>query len=176
MIPTLNLLSPKDQDEMRRAKLLLIIHEVLLLLFMAAVLGAATLLGARLILEQRFREVIIEEVPGTEKVARLNRDIQHINQRIALIERLTSNFAYQFPSLKELAELTPPGISYNLLNLREDGTLTMKGTANKRADLLELKSLLEQSPRFLDITLPLQYLIGQQNIDFGLDARINRNL
>jgi len=176
MIPTLNLLSPKDQTEIKRSKFLLIIHEMLLLMFIVSVIGSATLLSARLILEQRFREVIIEEVPGTDKVIRINRDIKNFNQRIAALERITASARNQFPILLELTEITPPDAAYNLVNIREDDAIVLKGTAETRDTLLKLKSNLEMSASFKNIRLPLQNLIGNPPLDFTIDAQINREL
>lgn len=170
MIPALNLLDPKRKLEVKRTKTLLLLHEILLFIFIITVAGSAALLSARIILEQKFREAVLEQVPGTVKLAKLNRDIQTINQRLSRINLLTSGYMFWPPAFLELLKLTPDEIQWNALNISENGEFVLTGTSHTRNGLVRFKDQLSASQHISGLDLPLRYLVEKQNNIFTLEA------
>lgn len=168
MLPSLNLLPTEHKKEIRRAKMFLFIHEIILFIFIAIVLGSATLLAARLMLEQKFREVVIEKTPGTTKISRLNRNIQNINQRLIALEEITQKSATWSDTILKIITQTPPQINYKSFSIFEDKSIKLHGTADTRDALMNFKNTLESSDYIASVDLPLRYLVKTQDIDFNL--------
>jgi hypothetical protein len=176
MIPALNLLSPAQKSEITRSKILLMVHEIALLLFIGIVLGSIALFGARMMLEKRFREVILEQVPGKTEVAQLNKSIHSLNQRITSLDKITSSYAYLSPITIKLAQYTPDGITWNAFRIEENKTFTLTGNSITRADLVVFIEALENEPMITNVDLPLQYLVQESDIDFTLQGTIDKAL
>ena len=169
MVPALNLLSPQEKHALKRTKLLLLIHEVLFFLFIMVTLGSIILFGARLLLEKKFNEISIAEIPGAPKIAVLNRDIRVINEKLSELSALTANFHPWSPSIIELIRHTPKGITWEALNLRTDGHAILRGKATTRDELANFRTMLQTDPTITSIDLPLQYLVPTHNIEFAIE-------
>jgi len=173
MIPSLNLLPPQKKREHERIKALLLAHEIILFLFITLVLGAVTLLSARLILEQRYREAILEVVPGSSKIIRINRDIRSLNQELTLLATITRPALFWTPFLTSLTKQTPPGIALQSMTLNNESGFHLSGNAATRDDLIAFKTLLEHSPAVRTVDLPLQYLVEEHDIHFMVQATLD---
>lgn len=174
MIPILNLLSPQQKKEMALAKTLLIVHEMLLLIFIVVTVGSSILLGARLMLEQKFRATMLEQAPGSAKITKMNREVTQINLRLSALNRVSSSFSPWTAFITNLLKATPDGVEWKALQVNsEDRGLILTGFAPTRDALLKLRDNLSQLPYLSELNLPLHYLIDNNNIDFVLDAKIN---
>lgn len=180
MFPSLNLLPPERKKEIQRTGILLLVHEIILFVFIAVIFGSSLLLGARLILEQRFREIVIENVPGATKITYLNRDVLNLNKRLGTLEEISSKSPFWSDLMLEIVTHTPPQINYKSLNLLDTSinlldtrTINLSGTAQTRDALINFKKELESSAYIAKVDLPLQYLVKTQDIDFTLDLIIN---
>ena len=140
--------------------------------FIAVIFGSVLLLGARLILEQKFRELVIENVPGAAKITHLNRDILNLNKRLGALEEISSKSSFWSEVILEIVTRTPPQISYRSLNLLDTGTIQLSGTAKTRDELMNFKKALESSAYIAKTDLPLQYLVKTQDNDFNLEITL----
>lgn len=173
LLPYLNLLAPADQRETRRSKWLLLLHEVCLFLFIFIVLGSSGLLAARMLLEQKFQQTVVEKIPGSQKVALINRDIRALNRQLVNLDRAIKNYRVWSPLLFEISQATPEGIQYDLVQLNEGEKSFMRGQAAVRDDLILLKTTLEKSPNTKELKIPLQDLAQQSDISFTIERIIN---
>lgn len=170
MITHLNLLPPSQKQELKRTRTFLLIHEVVLFIFIAVALGSALLFTARALLEHKFREVVLEQVPGKTKVTKINRDIHDLNQRLLTLNQLTSKTYQWSPMLIELTEKTPANIRLLALEMDAKGIIKIRGSAKTRDDLIAFKETLEQSSYMQNIDLPLRFLIDEHDITFVIEA------
>lgn len=173
MIPSLNLLAPATKRAQARMRVLLLLHEVILILFIGTVLGTVLFLGAHALLAKRLREVLLEPIPGTAKIERLNTQVRAANNKLTALDRAVEKFPRWSPVIAELLSRIPPGILLTALTLNQPGVLELHGTALGRDDLLQLKTALTESAYFSAIDLPLQYLTQLKKNTFILRATIN---
>lgn len=166
MIPALNLIAEPLKKELRRVKTLLLLHEALLFLFIIIAIGSVFLLGARVLLEQRYRQAVIEYTPGTAKITIINREITNINQRILRLNQISGAMEYKSPLILDLVKRTPAGVQWSSLTLNSDGTATLSGIANKRQNLVAFQDNLSDSPFIRGLHLPLRYLVPDENVVF----------
>jgi|GEM_PF-987668 len=173
MMPYLNLLSPADQKEVTRVRVLLLTHEIILFIFIFISIGSAGLLLARTLLEQKFQQTLLEKIPGSKEVAILNRDIRIINKQTLLIDRAIKLYHPWSPILVELATLTPPSVQIETMQIQNGATMLMRGHANTREELLTFKDRLEKSPYTVRLVIPLQSLAQDQDITFTVERTLN---
>lgn len=169
MIPILNLLPPENKREINRAKILLLWHEILLLLFIMVSIGSALLYFAQNTLEKRFQEATLTPTAGSSQMTMLNRTVRNINQVLAPLNRVATSSRYFSPLLQALVNQTPPSIAWTALTVDAPGTATLRGTAATRRDLATFKANLESAPQFTRVNLPLQYLLGIGQIEFAME-------
>src|SRR3989338_549707 len=174
MIPFLNLLPSAQQQELYRTKTLLFVHEIMLFLFVVVSFGSGALLDARAILEQKFQEVTLTAIPGSSKIAILNRDITVLNQDLSLLTNLAGGFTPWSPVFHDLIARTPPRVYWTSLVINQEGTAMLSGKAEARDELAKFKTTLQDSPYFQTVDLPLKYLSAKENIEFTIELKFNK--
>lgn len=152
---------------------LTLLHEILLFIFIAFSLGALILLAAHFILSQKFRAVVVEYVPGTAKIERLNRDIRLINRDLLAIDSVMQNSLLWSPLIQGVLQAAPAEISFSSLRINSAGTLEIQGTAAARDQLLAFKSALEKIPYLKSVDLPLQFLVKEKAANFRITGAID---
>lgn len=173
LLPYLNLLAPDDRRETWRSKWLLLLHEICLFLFIFIALGSAGLLAARILLEQKFQQTVLETIPGSQEVALINRDIRVLNRQLSNLDRAIKNYRVWSPLLIEISQTAPEGIRYDLVQFNESGTIFMRGQAIARDDLILLKETLKKSPNTKELKIPLQDLAQQNDILFSIERIVD---
>lgn len=112
-------------------------------------------------------DVIPPEISQLETLA------EDFNNRIALmldLEKLNPQWSLL---LKEIKQLNLPGITFNRFNVPGiDQILILQGTAKSQDELLQLKAILEKSPYFSNVKLPLHALTLKQDIGFSFTFNI----
>lgn len=177
MIPILNLLDDRQKRRIRSVRFLLLVHEILLLIFIVTVFGSGLIFAARIMLEQKFYEVVTTQVPHSPKIAALNRDIRYVNQQTEQLTQLTPHFNYWSPVIVELVRKSNADVTWELLILnRENLTIRLQGTAKTRASLSEFKKQLETSSKFITVDLPLQYLATEEDLTFVLTIAVREEV
>ena len=88
---------------------------------------------------------------------------QKIDQ-LAQIEKKSPKWENLF---LELDKIINPGLIIGNLTVAVGQPVEISGVAKNRENLLQLRSVLEQSPTFMPITLPLSILLGKDNIAFS---------
>lgn len=175
MIPSLNFLAPNDQREIRRARIFLLIHESILLIFIIVTIGSGLLFGAGVILENKFQEMTLGPKTASAKIAVLNKDIKLINQKLTQLNHAAVQTYAWSPLLAELISQTPTGIAWMHATFQVNGTFTLQGRARAREDLLTFRDHLAASARFENVNLPLQYLTETADIQFAIELQPRRN-
>ena len=82
----LNLLPPAQKQTLGRVKTLTLVQELLIIFFVFILLSSSAAFYARLTLERKFAQTILESAPGSRKIAELNRDIEQTNLRLRALQ------------------------------------------------------------------------------------------
>lgn len=169
MIPSLNLLPPADKKQLRQTHLLLTVYEFAFLCFITVAIGSAAMFFAQSALQDKLQELTLAEIPGSSKLATLNRNVRTINQTVERLARITKNVEYWSPRIADIVGHTPSGIRFNSLSLEADTVATIQGVAQTRNDLKIFRDTLGTSPFITRIDLPLQYFVEQAQVEFTLE-------
>ena len=169
----INLLPLQEKREAARMHRLSLIYEILIIWFIFTVVASTAALYARLTLEKKFMQILLESIPGSQKISSLNREIEDVNNKLQILN-LTSAEAKRWSELLlAFGRHMPPTIELNSLIALPDDALSISGTAKTRADLISFKDTLATLPLFTEVDLPLRYLVKDNNIIFNLKIIIN---
>lgn len=169
----LNLLPPQQRQTVERVKTLTLLQELLIIIFVFMLLASGAALYARLTLEQKFAQTILESTPGSRKIAELNREIEQVNQRLGKLKNAYSGVELWSTLLFTLGQYVPPAVALQSVQVLPDGALTMAGRASSREELLAMRDLLSQQALFSSVEVPLKYLVQERDFDFVLNAKLN---
>lgn len=169
MIPALNLLPTEQKKDVQYTRTFLLIHEMLLFVFIATVISSAALLSARIMLENKFHSITIEETPGTTRVAQLNRKISKVNRELNQIQRATKEYVKWSPFIADLTARTPRAVNWHTFQILDTDKLLLTGVAQTREALVEFRDNLEPSPYVQSLELPLRYLTAGEDNPFNLE-------
>lgn len=103
----------------------------------------------------------------SEPMARLENIVKDFNSRVALMVELEKLNPQWSLLLEEVRKLNLPGITFNRFN-----NLSLQGTAQSQQELLRLKTVLENSPYFSNVEIPLSDLTLKQNFGFSFTFNI----
>ena len=69
----------------------------------------------------------------------------------------------------------PEGIHFKSVSIKKDAKqVSLSGRADKRADLLNFKDILERNSDFVEVSVPIGILLKQQDIDFNINFKLAR--
>jgi len=77
--------------------------------------------------------------------------------------------------LESLTNSAPEGIHFKSVSIKKDAKqVSLSGRADKRADLLNFKDILERNSDFAEVSVPISILLKQQDIDFNINFKLAR--
>lgn len=94
------------------------------------------------------------------------------NQRISQLTQIEKKSPKWENLFLELDKIINPGLTVGNLTVAVGQPVEINGVAKNRENLLQLKSVLEQSRVFMPITLPLPLLLGKDNIAFSFKLEL----
>ncbi|PIT93933.1 hypothetical protein COU00_01715 [Candidatus Falkowbacteria bacterium CG10_big_fil_rev_8_21_14_0_10_43_11] len=170
MLTTLNLLSPEQKRKARNQKINLLFKNFTVILFFTALLISALMLEAEYTLRNSSLKTSETNYQSSHYFnARLN----NINNLSLLINEAKNNHYRWSYLLADIAAATPANVKLSALEINSDKkTLTLRGLALARDDLLILKANLAESELLTDINLPAQNLAEKNNINFIINASL----
>ena len=112
--------------------------------------------------------------PGKSEIASYEKTFQETNANISEISRLLENHVLWEKFFRSIQSATPDGVLYTKLLAKNDFTLSASGTAPSREALLLLEKNMNDSDCFRDAAVPLSDKLVKENIDFQLDAIIEK--
>jgi type IV pilus assembly protein PilM len=101
----------------------------------------------------------------------LNKSINDINTKLALLTSKNSNSIVSDTLLNDLFLTLPPGIKLSQINYNESDkskTIEIHGKAADRATLRNFKASLDSNPHILKADLPISDFLAPSNIDFSI--------
>ncbi|MFH1456873.1 MAG: hypothetical protein ABIF17_02020 [Patescibacteria group bacterium] len=173
---TLNLITDKIKKELRREKIFSIIHDILLIFLFTVTINSIFIFISYRILEDNFKKIQAQRDLISMTNQPFNMEVADINRRMQKIRNIQNEYTKWSDILYEINNLIPTGIKIEQMQLNsEANTFNITGTAILRANFLILKENLEKSKLFTEIQSPLSNLLRDHDIQFSLNAKLNKN-
>jgi Tfp pilus assembly protein PilN len=168
----INLVPEKTKKEINLKKIYAVVKGIdYLLVFLAILTGAIFISSKIFLLESTNLET------NTFSSSDLNnssfKEPIEINGKLSTIkEILNKNHSY-FDIINNIANKIPEKISIFRLKIdTENKTIEIKGRADQRDDLIELKERLKNDTLYKNIDFPLQNLLKKEDVDFSISAEL----
>lgn len=114
-----------------------------------------------------------KQVAQHSKIKKYDQQFNQINTQIFQTIKLEKDQLYWSKLLVKLSQIIFPGISLDSLST-SDYTVTLRGKADNRDDLILFKEKLENETCFSDINLPLSNLVNKDNIEFQISFKVEK--
>jgi Tfp pilus assembly protein PilN len=171
---SLNLLSPAQKANLRYDHAYLYLRYVVSVTLVATVVIAGILLGARLLLQSHYLELLTSSGLVNEHNRGVDREINDLNQKLKQAKAVQGDFVKWSNVLVGLAETIPPNVQVSYLNIEKNShTLSLSGVAQTRDDYLKLKANLESLPYLSEVTAPFSSILRPTNVKFDLTAKLS---
>ncbi len=110
---------------------------------------------------------------GDSRITTINDATNELNATIASVSVIQANYIQWTSFFVTFADLVPPGIRINSLNIdTDDLSATLSGTATTRETYQAFLAALETSTLFTSVNSPISNLIQKENISFTITAQL----
>ncbi len=171
---TLNLVSQELKQEIKSRHVYSLLKKMNYVLIIIAIIITIILLVAKIILQNNFNDVVAQTTLVTSS-SRGNIDkVRKINSQIDTVTNIQNEYIAWSYLLEMLAQMPSNEISFSYIKIeKESQALKIKGHADTRDSLLELKQKLKDSNIFTDIKSPIENILQKENINFELSMKLN---
>ena len=170
----LNLVSNELKKEIKLRHLYFLVRKISGIILIVTILLVSILLVAKIILQNSFNEIVSQTTLITKSNQTYNVKVREINDKLDFVSMIQTGYISWTNLFENLAVATPDGIKLYSLKLNsEDRTISIKGMAKNRVDLLNFKTNLENSPYCSAINFPLKNILEKENIDFEINTTLN---
>lgn len=116
-------------------------------------------------IEERIKQ---EGVTSKSNIVKtVEEEINTLNKILVRIDRIRKEKLFNFPHiLRVIGDIMPEGLELQSISFQGE-IISIRGHADKRAGVIELKERLEKEPVFHDVTSPLSNIIKEEDIDFN---------
>jgi Tfp pilus assembly protein PilN len=104
-----------------------------------------------------------ESIKLNEEVKQKTEELYVLSRKIELSEKKTST---QVAS--DLFAYVQEGVLIQTLEIMEDSSITIRGTASTRQALIDFQDRLKQDPMFKDFSIPIETLARQKDVAFNV--------
>ncbi|MFA6594444.1 MAG: PilN domain-containing protein [Candidatus Buchananbacteria bacterium] len=171
---TLNLVPPKQQDQLKNNRLYQAIQESLTLLFLFAAIIGILLLVSRYFLEQQLNEMITQNAANIYSNQLVAKKINALNQELSVSLGLQKNYQPVTPLISAVSYILPANVAIsNLRFFRQESRIEFSGSAKTRSDLMKFKNYLDKADWLSNAEIPLSALVPKENNTFSIKANIN---
>ena len=173
---TLNLITYKIKKELTREKIFSIVNDILLIILFTVIVNGIFIFISHKILADNFEKIQKQRDLISIANQPFNLEVTEINNRMQKIKNIQDEYTKWSDILAEINNLIPSGIKIDQMQFNSlTNTFNISGKALLRADFLILKENLEKSKLFTEITSPLSNLLRDQDVQFSLDGKLNKN-
>lgn len=171
---TLNLVSSVQKKETKLRHIYGIIKTFNFILITITIIIAIILLTAKIILQEKFNEVVAQTTLVTKTNQGYNNNVREINNKLNFINKIQDEYIPWSGLITGLAEMTPADISFNYMKIdSSDRTIKIRGRAKFRSSLLDFKNKMTSGNYFKDVEFPIKNILEKENIDFEINAKLN---
>jgi len=173
---TLNLITYKIKKELTREKIFSIVNDILLIILFTVIVNGIFIFISHKILADNFKKIQKQRDLISIANQPFNLEVTEINKRMQKIKNIQDEYTKWSDILAEINNLIPSGTKIDQMQFNSlTNTFNIFGKALLRADFLILKENLEKSKLFTEITSPLSNLLRDQDVQFSLDGKLNKN-
>lgn len=172
MIITLNLIPPQQKKELKLLQTYHYLKNLIFLALIGTILIAVILLIAKIILQNNFNKTINQTYLAVGLAKFSNLEIKKFNQDLKELKEIQKQYFPWLNFFLSLSKIVPEEITLQKLNLDDKATVQIKGVAKTRSDLLKFKDNLEKSNLFDKFTIPLEFLLKKENVEFDLNLKL----
>ena len=134
---------------------------------------ALSLYGCYFYLKSYFLDISTQNVVITKNTDNYNKQIKDINIQIKYIEDIQKDNVVWTNIMESLFNNLADGIKLSKAEFnKNNGSLTIAGTAASREGLIALRKYFENNENFNVISFPIQNLVEKQNINFEINLQI----
>lgn len=172
MYPTrINLLSTEKRKYLRRMIYFQFIKNTLTSLVIVFCISGITLLSGQWILQEYFNDVSGNLVATNGYQNGKNKKIKETNDLISQINALQQVNTQWSNTMVQIGNAIPDKVVLKNLSLNSENKIFIfSGTADTRADLLEMQTNLEQLDFIENVDIPLSQLTEKENLLFTISA------
>lgn len=129
---------------------------------------------SRYYLERDLADLMIANAINIKSNETTNQRINSLNQKIKLINGISTNFISDRRIIEAIALTVPESIELKTLNFyRQQSTIEISGTAKTRNDLQNFKNTLSSIVWIKNVDLPMNNLIDKENNQFSIKLTVN---
>lgn len=171
----LNLISEEQKKEIKLKNIYAIIKIIGWIFIVAAIFFSIIFSMAKFILTNNYNQVLAQTALVADADNSYLARIKDINEKINSAKQVQKEYISWTTVLKKITDLTPQGVTYSYLKIdKADAKASLKGTAEKRENLIFLKENLNNSNLFSGIESPVDdILIKKENINFNINLNLN---
>lgn len=174
---SINLISEKLKREIKLKHAYNLLKKINYVLIILTILVSASILTAKIILQNNFNKIVAETTLVTKTSQPFNTRVKAINLKIATIGQIQDEYMPFTYLLGNIASNTPPGITYSQISINKDSqTIKIRGNADSRDTLLAYKTMLENNKILKNIDFPLKNILQKESTDFEIDSNLDITL
>lgn len=167
----LNLLNDGQKKQVKARKTNIIIKKIIFVCLTMSVIIALLLLAAQMFAQKNLKKI---EDLGYMSDNQFNNEITRVNELAKFIKKINQNNKYWSDVLIEIAHTGDSNVRLSSIQIdTENKSVLIKGIANTRDDLLNLKKNMENSHLFTNIYIPIQNLVNKTDASFNLKADVD---
>lgn len=173
IISSLNLLSPFKKDRLEKLIKFIFIKNILEMALIIFAILATSLIWSWLLLVEQYDSLSQTSLLVNRTYSAYNQEIKQINRLIKDVNFASASYLSISPKLLELAEILPPEIKLNALEIDQaDGTFVISGIALTRDDFLSWQQKIGSLTWLEGIQTPASQLFQKENISFEIKAKL----
>lgn len=177
IIPTLNLLPPERRHQFEQLLLFSALRRMLIIIGVTIAVASVALAGAKFLLSRELQRQHNATILAQERVTAigggsLDQQIRQFNVQLSTVSNLQKEAQPWTQMLHDFFGTVPAGIRLTQIDI--DGkqkTITVRGMADLRDDLLAWQQRIAASQRFQNPTTPISNLLQREHIAFELEMK-----
>lgn len=171
MILYLNLLPKSESQQIRLARVYLLLKREFLLMIALLLILNLTVIFIKVNLNNNLLAVDQALSAAKEKHKPLITESQNLKARVENFQTIQAGFVVKSGEIRQLLKLVPPGIKLNSITVDSQNGLFLDGTYERRADIIAFKNNLADG--FVEkIEFPISNLLKQTNGSFSIKGHI----
>lgn len=169
----LNLLPPHQRDYLKYERTYLYLRTVVFMILTFTIITSTFVLGAKLILQDNFSELLASSTRLNDKNQTVDRQVAQLNHTLQGAERIQADFIKWSNVIIGLTAAIPGNVQLSYLNVdRSTKVLTLSGLAQRREDYLELEANLKMLPYLELPETPLANILQRTDVKFDIRATL----
>ena len=167
---SLNLLPPEKKRALQTGFIMAYAQTMMLLFFVIAAFVAVMFLSVRLLLKSNYDGLTAQSSGAADEADGVATDIKQINAYIKRLESLQARFTPWSDVIARIGDTMPPGVVLETMSFAaKDGKIVMRGIADDRADVLQLRQNLLALPFLKNVSNPLSNLLQRKDVRFEFE-------